>query len=425
MIVLAVVSMVTIAFLIPLLVLVRVVAEDRALSGAEQDARAVAGLLTVVGETERIGDAIDQIDAESRHRITVILAGGERLGAALSVGERDLRLARSGQAFTTSTGGGRLILVPVRAGDGSVGVVGVAVSAGELSRGVGSSRVVLALVALLLAGLGVALADRLARSTVASVEELGEVAARLVSGDLDARVGEGGPPEVSGVGHTINTLAARIVDLLRVEREAIADLSHRLRTPLTALQLDVDSLRSKAERDRLGADVARVSQAVTTLIRGARTYGDRSSSQTADLAAVASERVAFWSAPAEDQDRSWTWSPPDEPIVVGAGAEELSAALDALLGNVFQHTPEGTPFGVEVTVDRTRRVATLVVEDQGPGIRIEPRRGRSGGASTGLGLDIVRQTAERFGGTLTIGEQPRRGARFEIVLPLVEARPKP
>ena len=71
-------------------------------------------------------------------------------------------------------------------------------------------------------------------------------AERLGRGDLDARVEPGGPDEVREVGAALNRLAARISELLAREREEVADLSHRLRTPVTALRLDVESLPEAA-----------------------------------------------------------------------------------------------------------------------------------------------------------------------------------
>jgi signal transduction histidine kinase len=95
------------------------------------------------------------------------------------------------------------------------------------------------------------------------------------------------------------------------------------------------------------------------------------------------------------------------PVPVGTGAAELAACLDALLGNVFAHTPEGTACAVDLAV-RPGGGAILTVSDNGPGFTgTDPvRRGASGAGSTGLGLDIARQTAEASGGALTVHSGP-------------------
>jgi len=77
---------------------------------------------------------------------------------------------------------------------------------------------------------------------------------------------------------------------------------------------------------------------------------------------------------------------------------DVEAVLDALAGNVFEHTPEATAFRVSALGHETGGL--LVVEDDGPGF--DPRlldRGQSGRGGTGLGLDIARAVAERSGGS--------------------------
>jgi signal transduction histidine kinase len=89
--------------------------------------------------------------------------------------------------------------------------------------------------------------------------------------------------------------------------------------------------------------------------------------------------------------------------------------VDALLGNVFAHTGEGDAFSVRL--DHDRESVRLSVEDAGPGFPAGPvlERGQSGGASTGLGLDIARRTAEAVGGSIAIGPGPRLGGAVVAV----------
>ena len=94
--------------------------------------------------------------------------------------------------------------------------------------------------------LSLVVADRLARSMTRPITELALTAERLGRGDLAARVEPAGPDEVREVGPALNRLAARISELLTRERESVADLSHRLRTPVTALRLDAEALPAGA-----------------------------------------------------------------------------------------------------------------------------------------------------------------------------------
>jgi signal transduction histidine kinase len=103
---------------------------------------------------------------------------------------------------------------------------------------------------------------------------------------------------------------------------------------------------------------------------------------------------------------------------VALSAQEEADALDALIGNVFAHTPEGSAYAV--TVARGPGTVDLHVDDAGAGID-DPEavlpRGATGAGSTGLGLDIARRAAEAAGGALTIGRSPLGGARVTLQLP--------
>ena len=138
-----------------------------------------------------------------------------------------------------------------------------------------------------------------------------------------------------------------------------------------------------------------------------------------DAAAVVAGRVAFWSALTEEQNRPATIELADSPLPVRASAEDLGAAVDALLENVIAHTPEGTAFDVRLA--ETARGARLEVSDAGPGLPAHALvRGRSDRGSTGLGLSIARRCAELSGGEMAVGSSPHGGAR--VILDLGAAR---
>jgi signal transduction histidine kinase len=112
------------------------------------------------------------------------------------------------------------------------------------------------------------------------------------------------------------------------------------------------------------------------------------------------------------------------PLEVAAPADELSEALDALLGNVFAHTADGTALRVGVT-RRPGGGARILVADDGPGISSPEEalaRGLSGAGSTGLGLDIAARTARASGGELTINSRDGRGTEVELDLPAPATR---
>ena len=409
---LAVTTSVTVAFLVPLGLVVRTVARDRALSEGEQAARTFAGVLAALGDPAQAGDVVRQFNTTSDTDVTLVLPDGALVGTAMPLPEAELRLARSGRAFTAAGGADRRIVAPVRVGD-AVTVIVVAVPAALLTEGVYESWVALATVGLLLIGAGVALADRLARSTVGSIAALGDVTERLRAGDLDARVTPSGPPEVAAVGETLNQLAGRIDDLLVAERETLADLSHRVRTPLTALRLDVERVRSRPARERLAAGVERVADALTDFIDEARRPRSVEALEETDVGRVVRTRMQFWSVLAAEQQRDVTCRLPEGKVDVPVGEADVTAVVDALVGNVFQHTPPGTAIAVTVSGDAPSG-AVLTVEDRGPGFRAEPMRGESRAGSSGLGLDIARRIAQRSGGSMAVERPATGGARVVV-----------
>ncbi|WP_262403690.1 sensor histidine kinase [Actinomadura sp. CNU-125] len=215
-------------------------------------------------------------------------------------------------------------------------------------------------------------------------------------------------------------MAGQVAGLLAAERETAADLSHRLRTPLTALRLSIDGLVANPgdprRLDRGREALARLETEIDSLIATSRR--PRPQPAGCDAADVVRDRLEFWSALAEDQDRPHQLIAPDGPVPVPVARAELVAAIDALMGNVFRHTPRGA--GFTVTVHRGRQRVGLLFADAGPGIAdvdTALRRGTSGAGSTGLGLDIAHRLAATTGGTLRVDRSPQLGgARIEMWL---------
>jgi signal transduction histidine kinase len=155
------------------------------------------------------------------------------------------------------------------------------------------------------------------------------------------------------------------------------------------------------------------------VIQQARRRGATRPAEGCDATAVVADRVAFWTVLAEDTDRAVRTQLPAGPLPVAVPADDLAAALDALLGNVFAHTPDGTGLAVSLR-PRADGGGTLIVSDEGPGFPGSHtgvlRRGQSGGGSTGLGLDIARRAAQIGGGSLHIDDSTAGGARVRMEL---------
>lgn len=416
----AITTTIVLAFAIPLGLLIRSVANDRALTTGERAAQALAVVLASDTDLPTVQQVVRDLIDPSAGTVSVVQDDGNVLGAAV-VDEDAVALARKDrQQFSTPVDGGRLVLVPVAVNDG-VDVVTVLVPDTVLDKGVRQAWLLLAGLSVALVLAAVVVADRLARTVVVPVRDLAATAERLGQGDLEARVVPSGPPEVVEVGHVLNRLAGRIAELLAAERELVADLSHRLRTPITALRLDADGLHDAAERERVTVDVDELVRAVDRLIDEARRPVREGVGSSCDLAEVTRDRVRFWEVLAEEQGRTFTTDIDPGPCEVAATSDDVEAALDALLGNVLSHTPEGTDFRVALGPAPMQRATDgrawrLVLDDDGPGFGDEGAmtRGSSGAGSTGLGLDIVRRTAEHTGGSVRLASSASGGARIEV-----------
>ncbi len=415
LIVLAVTAMVTVAFLIPLGAVVKVVANDRALSVADQEARSLDGILASDPAPYDLSSILSQLNADGSGRTAVVYyPGGERVGPRIDFPPSELKAARGLRAFSASSDSATRVWVPVKVKGGVVvGVVNVPDQL--LQAGVLRAWVALAAVGGSVLGLAFLLSDRLGRSLVKQIQVLDQVTRRLSDGELEARVTPAGPNEIQDMGRAVNELAERIIELIEFEREQAADLSHRLRTPLTALALEAEALPNEDDRQRIGEAVDELTAAVNWVIVEVRQDRPPRMREVSDITRTVRERLAFWAVLAEEQGRPWTSDLPDTEIEVAVSAAAMAAAVDALIGNVLAHTPDETAFRVALTA--TPSQAILVVADDGPGFPSGPvhRRGHSGTGSTGLGLDIVRRTAERAGGGMSTRAGAGGGAHVEVV----------
>jgi signal transduction histidine kinase len=413
-------SAVVLAFVIPLCLLVRTLAEDRALANADQEARNVAILVSGLHSDARLARLVRRVDQRSPEASTsLLMSDGRVLGTAdpQMAADPDVVRARTGEAFTTVDDAGARILIPVLTEAGTL-VIRTTVDAEDLHRGVARAWTgIISLGAVLLVA-ALLVAVRLAGRISTPVTDLAVVAHRLREGDLDARAAPAGPPETVELGVALNRLAERVVELLAAERAAVGDLAHRLRTPVTALRLDVESARDPALTARLQEHLGHLQRTVDAIVKDARRPVRTAMTSTCDAARVVRERVTFWSALAEDQDRALDLQIPLTGLPVAVDETDLSDVFDILVDNVFAHTPEGVPLAIHLEADGP--TAVLTVRDEGPGFDERhggtPRaEGRIG--STGLGLQILRRAVAGFGGDVEVRSAPDHGTEVQLRLP--------
>jgi signal transduction histidine kinase len=425
-------TLVVLAFAIPIAFLIRTAVGQR----ADSDTKSQAGYIAITLSRGKLSDAgiktlVTAEKRDSQRLVSVTTPAGRLIGATPGDNTPDQPGSRPGGGFGSAPsnpnadpGRQQVELHPAPGGQVAtaiaptvtgVYVVRVYLSNGARYNGADTWYVLLAggSAALLLVGIvaGELLTRRIARPLVKTAE----TAQQLSIGETTARAPTDGPREVADVGTALNRLADRIDELIAEERETVADLSHRLRTPLTTLRLDAEALHDPDEAERVGGHVSELERTLTAVIHAARRPQREGRLPSCDASAVVGERVEFWSALTDDQGRTSDITLPDGPLPVRAAGEDLAATVDALLENVVAHTAEGTAFAVRLTP--TEAGARLEIADDGPGIPDAAEvRGRSDRGSSGLGLDIARRCAEASGGSMTIGRSPAGGALVTLDL---------
>jgi len=412
-------SAVVLAFLIPLALLLNTLAENRVLATATGHAQQVITTVSVGGASnvrlasKLLGPAGDGTST------SLVLPDWTVMPAGLTISQTEpgLLQARKGLNLTVRDGGGAIVYAPADLGTQGVFVARTVVPSDVLHAGVLKSTLIIAGLGLVVLAAAVIAADRLARRVSEPIRQVAAAADAMREGSLDVRVPETGPPEVVALATALNRLVERVGKLLSSERDAVADLSHRLRTPVTALRLDTEMIADPDVAERLRSHITQLERTVDAIVHDARRPVRADAVGSCDAARVVRERVAFWSALAEEQDRPLRTAVPDRPLRAKVDANDLADVVDVLLDNVFAHTDDGVPIEVWV-VPRADGAIVLTVEDGGPGLPAGDivSRGNSGAGSTGLGLDIARRAALASGGWLELGQSRLGGALVRVVL---------
>ena len=421
----AAVAMVLLAMLLPMSVLLRDYELEDRLATATLEAQATeSAVARAGGDRGQVAAYLDQVNASATSSTTVLYPDGQAIGPRPGESALVAETRESGRARVDDVEGGVELLIPVSLRGASAAPqnttilrVFVPEPAWSTSRAMRANLILAGLGLILLVG-ALLVADRLGRSFVQPIRALAGYTSRLGADPAPEPLAPAGPREVRDLTVTVQLLVARIEALVERDRRTVSDLSHRLRTPLTALRLRIDSLPHGPERTQLSADCDDLQQLVDHLVDRARRTEREGLVAEADATAVVAERCAFWGALAEDQGRALRVRLPGEPLAVRASVTDLAALVDVLLDNVFSHTPEGA--GITVTVTpRPGGGAVLTVEDEGPGFPDGVdvvRRGTSGADSSGLGLAIADATAAESGGDLVVGRTPTGGGRVVVEL---------
>jgi two-component system OmpR family sensor kinase len=250
---------------------------------------------------------------------------------------------------------------------------------------------------------------------------------------LDALDDRSVPQEVQPVVSSLNDLLERLTRALEMQRAFVADAAHALRTPLTALDLQIqlaerasDPGERAAAFEALKQGVERTTHLVEQLLTLARNEPEAAARPLAevDLGALAAEAVANHAQLAETRGVDIGLAEREATGTVFGESDALRTLLSNLIDNALRHTPRGGK--VDVSVRRTRAAALMEVVDTGPGIPTEERsrvfdrfyRGATDVQGSGLGLAIVKNIASRHGATVELDSGPQgRGLAVRVFFP--------
>jgi signal transduction histidine kinase len=320
------------------------------------------------------------------------------------------------------------VAVPVAAGGDVRGAVRITYPTSAVDRRVHRYWLILAAVAGVVLTVVAVVGLRFARSITRPLRRLQEAVGAAGAGDLRSRAPVAtGPPEVRALARDFNDMAGKLEQLLDSQRAFVADASHQLRTPLTALSLRLENLSRDVTQPGLGelegaqAEVERLRRLVDGLLALARADTDVSRSGDVDLADTVSRRLDAWSALAAERGVALV-DGLESPISVLASPERLDQVLDNLVANALEVSAAGG--SITVTARRQEEWVELHVADEGPGMTAEERehafdrfwRGRDDRSGFGLGLPIVARLVEADSGEVALGQSP--GGGLDVVVRL-------
>jgi signal transduction histidine kinase len=277
----------------------------------------------------------------------------------------------------------------------------------------------------------------LARSVSRPLSRLEGSASRLGAGELPTRAVADGPAEVQALANAFNDMADRLEELVTAQHRFVADASHQLRSPLTALRLRLEDLQTahpdtSDELEAATTEVLRLSRLIDGLLTLTRAEGARGERQVVDVTTVLDERRDASSALSDERavalvvdfTRSGTVGTPQDPAALARLVPgDLEQILDNLLANALDASLPGGLIALSANGDRGHVV--VHVRDDGPGMSEAERasafdrfwRGTAAGErSVGLGLAIVQQLVRANGGDIELGSAPGGGLDVAVSL---------
>jgi signal transduction histidine kinase len=341
-------------------------------------------------------------------------ANGIKLfGEGPATADRAVTRALLGNPAST-TDGKIVVATPITddANEQLVGAVRLTDSLDEANHRSRAAWLVMGAAALVALALGWLMANRVARRLSQPLAVVAAAAARLGDGKSLGHTLPSGVGEIDTLARALSDSSQRVNEALARERRFSADVSHQLRTPLTAMRLRLDAARERAGPaiiDPLLDDLNRVEQTVEHLIAFARDNMPAASTVRLDLSVT--EAVERWMDRATAEGRTIT-AGASQPVVTRGSSSSIEQILDVLIDNALHHgrgeiriTPRHIAGGGAIDVTDIGSMSAGDAEE----VFV-----RHNGAHNGIGLALARSMAEAEGGRLLLAR--RRPTTFSLVL---------
>ncbi len=263
-----------------------------------------------------------------------------------------------------------------------------------------------------------AAAAYIARRVARPLSELASAASEAALGGPAPRVPEEGPDDVRRAAHAFNAMTDQIQRTMESQRQLLSAVGHDLRTPITAMRINIEFVDDAELRERLERNLEELQELTEAVLSAARGTGGEKMRKV-DLAAL----IESLCADLEDMEKPVTWVLHDA-APLSCRPNELRRAIRNLIENAVAYGKTAS-----VQLKDTDEAYEIIVEDEGPGIadadrmrvfepfvRLETSRSTETGG-TGLGLTLVKSIAEGHGGEIILENRDSGGLRATLRLP--------
>lgn len=360
---------------------------------------------------------------------------GARPGASFASRPELRRVLRTGRVvqgvrYSNTLGVNLLyVAVPVASAGSLRGAVRVTYPTSAVDSRIHRYWLILTGIGVIVFGVALLLALAMARWISRPLRDVEAAAVAVGEGNLSVRAPDAqGPPEVRALARAINETVAKLEQLLESQQAFVADASHQLRTPLTALRLRLENLEADVSEETLAGalnEVDRLARLVNGLLALARADAATAPGPPMSIGEAVENRLGAWSDLAAERGiQLEAQVGPD--VVARTSSERLDQVLDNLISNALSVSPPDST--VTVSAACTGGWVELHVVDRGPGMSAGDRRrafdrfwrGQQGSGS-GLGLAIVKRLVVADGGEVEL--LPAVGGGIDAVVRLRPGSP--